>query len=122
MQWANFSASPSIDLSSAWVGWPPGERAPFGSRYPQAWVAAWYCELLTPSCCGVRFGNTPLLLGSGQFRTPCERTQRAKASAWSVFVDCESADARAFAEPPAKVDTGLPPNVAAGRARAAVAM
>jgi hypothetical protein len=59
----------------AWVGWPP-----FGSRRWQSLWAAWKRELLTPSCCRVSLGSSPLLLASGKFSTPLERMQREKAS------------------------------------------
>src|SRR5271155_2673647 len=49
--------------------------------------------------------------------------QRAKASAFWVLVDWESAATRAVDEPPVTADDGLPLlNAAAGRARLAVAM
>ena len=48
-----------------------------GSRCWQARWAAWYWELLTPSCCGFPavFETAPLLSGSGKFGTPWERMQ-----------------------------------------------
>src|SRR5580704_10110855 len=88
--------------SSAWVGPLP----PFGSRCPQAWVAALYWELLAASWFRVALGNPPLLLGSGKFGTPRERTHWAYVSSWE-FADREFVDPPAFVEPPEPVDDGL---------------
>jgi hypothetical protein len=62
----------SICCDAAWVTWPP-----LGSRYAQAVYAAWNCELLTPSSSRLVLGIAPLLVGSGNLGTPCERMQRA---------------------------------------------
>ncbi len=52
-----------------------------GSRCAQALWAAWYWELLTPSCSRLTLGNplanSLLLLGSGYFGTPWDRMQLA---------------------------------------------
>jgi len=74
---------------SAWDN-PPWSL--FGSRSPQALVAAWYWELLTPSCCAVSLEIDPLLSGSGKLGTPWERMH------W------ENASGPFDAEPPGKDD------------------
>ena len=81
-----------------------------------AWVD-WNLELLTPSCCELSFGSSPLLLGSGKLGTPFERIQRAKASIWEPGA-WALAGPPAFDAPPGPVDDGLPPHAAASRARA----
>ena len=73
MHWANFSIAVH-DLLHLGLGRAADRRSGAGSG--SAFWAAWNWELLTPSCCGVTFGNAPLLLGSGKFGTPWERMQR----------------------------------------------
>jgi hypothetical protein len=81
MQRANFVMSVRICWTTAGEGGTPGP--PYGSRYPQAWVAAWKRGL--PAASSTRlFGHTPLLSGSGKFDTPRERMQWEKASGWEV--------------------------------------
>jgi hypothetical protein len=70
MHWANPRMPLIICCISAWLTSPL-----FGSRCAQAVCAVWYWELLTPSCCAVTFGISPLPLGSGKFGTPWERMQ-----------------------------------------------
>lgn len=110
MHWVNSRMALRIACSWAWV-------APLlllGSRCWQSFSAAWYWELLTPSCCAL--GNFALGCGSGKFGTPCERTQREKARSWEV------ADPPGFDEPLEPADDGLLLHAAASRARTAVAM
>src|SRR5215471_16188378 len=97
--------------SCAAVGPPPL----FGSRWAQARVAVWYWELPAASRFRVVLLNCPLLSGSGKSGTPCERTQRAYASAAVAAV-------AACAEPPGPADDGLPVHAADVRARVAAAM
>src|SRR5215472_16992890 len=89
---------------SAAESWP---LSPAGSRCRQALSAAWYRELLTPSCWAL--GNFPLPDGSGKFGTPFERMHREKATSW------------VSAELPEPADDGLPPH-AATRTRPTAAM
>jgi hypothetical protein len=123
MQRAKGSMPRSRSGTSAAGNW---SSSPTGSKRWQAFSAAASWELLTCSCCAL--GNFALLApawGSGKSGTPCERTQRVKATS------------RAFADPPASgelaglpaldelrepVDDGLPPQAAASRARAAATM
>jgi hypothetical protein len=56
-------------------------RPRFGTRCMQARWAASNAALLTPSCCGVFFGISPGLAGSGYAGTPCERMQPENATA-----------------------------------------
>jgi hypothetical protein len=79
-----------------------GARPPFGSKRRQELCAAWYCELLTPSCCRLFFGGIPLLSGSGNLGTPFERMQLEKASHPFPCVACVA---------------GEPPHAAAARAK-----
>jgi len=84
--WENLS--PCAFICCTWAGLGPLPL--FGSRWLQARWPAWTLELLAPSCCEVSLdlSNAPLLFGSGQFRTPWERMQRAKATApFCVVVD-----------------------------------
>jgi hypothetical protein len=83
MHWATFNSRAINCRTWAWVCPLP----PLGSRCPHADWARWYWELLTPSCCGVFFGNAPLLSGSGNLGTPSARMQRANASVFWVLVD-----------------------------------
>jgi hypothetical protein len=101
-----------LRICSHWAG--VGPLPPFGSRWRHALWAAGNRGLLSETCFALG-GNTPLLLGSGQFGTPCKRTQWAKAT-------MECVDPAACGEPPELVDDGLPLHAAAGRARAAVVM
>lgn len=82
----------------------------------QALWADWNWELVTPSCCGVSLGISPLLVESGKFGTPLERMQRERASCRELV------DPPAFDEPPEPADDGLPPHAATSRARPAMAM
>ena len=80
-------------------------------------AAAWYRELLTPSCCAP--GNFALLApawGSGKFGTPFERMH------WEKVSSCEFGDPPAFVEPPEPAAEGLPAHAAADRTTAADAM
>jgi hypothetical protein len=75
MHWEKLSPCARICCISAGVG-----ALPFGSR---CWQELWAegNRGLLRAICFVLGGKLPLLLGSGQFGTPCERMQRAKASA-----------------------------------------
>jgi hypothetical protein len=90
----------------------------FGSRCWQACPAVRTWELLTPSCWGVSsdLSKVPLLVGSGQCCTPCQRMQRAKANT------PEFGDAWACDEPLGLLNDGLPPQAVTSRAGTAVAM
>jgi hypothetical protein len=111
MHWLNARMPTSSCCTSAeenrWSG-------PAGSRFWQAFAAAWYWEPLTPSCCAP--GNFLLLDGSGKFGTPFERMHWAKAS--SEGPD----DAPAFGEPLDPVDEGLLLHAAASRTSAVAAV
>jgi hypothetical protein len=87
----NFNMSLRISCTTAGLGGTPGP--PSGSRCPQDWLAAWNRGLPAASSTWL-FGHTPLLLGSGNFDTPCERMQWEKASG------CEIGDWE-FVDPPA---------------------
>ncbi len=116
MHWLNVRMPVSSSATSAGGNW---SSMPTGSRRWQAFSAAWYWELVTPSCCAP--GNFTLLracLGVGKFGTPCERMQWEKATSWE-FAAPELADPPAFVEPPEPVDDGPPPQAAADRTRAA---
>ena len=68
MHWLNFRM-PSISTGISAAGY--WSLVPLGSRLWQDPSAAWYWELLTPSCCAV--GNFPLPAGSGKLSTPWDR-------------------------------------------------
>ena len=107
-----------------------GPLPPFGSRCRQALCAACTRELPAPSCCDVSLdlSNTPLLEGSGQFVTPLERMQRAKATAPFGCADAvkgleEELLLRVVVELSCATSVpGEPPHAAASRASPAVAM
>src|SRR6202521_5817562 len=85
-----------------------GPLPPFVSRCRHAFWAAWTLESLAPSCCDVSLdlSNAPLLLGSGQFGTPWERMQEAKATGPLCCVTSvagEPPQAAASASPPAAI-------------------
>ena len=111
MHWLNARMPTSSCCTSAAENWWPG---PAGSRFWQAFAAAWYWESLTPSCCAL--GNLLLLDGSGKFVRPFERMHWAKAS--SEGLD----DPPAFGELPEPVDAGLLPHAVASRTMAAAAV
>ena len=81
MQRANVVMSVRICCTTAGEGGTPGP--PYGSRCPQACVAAWKRRLPAASSTWL-FGHTPLLSGSGKFGTPSERMQWEKASGWEI--------------------------------------
>jgi hypothetical protein len=95
--------------TSDWGNW---SSTPTGSSRWQTVSAVLSWELLTRSCCAL--GNFALLApawGSGKFATPCERTQREKATS-GAFADppafAEFADSLPVGEPPEPVEDGLP--------------
>ena len=77
MRRENLSPCASIRCRWAWLGGGP----PFGSRRLQSLWAAWNRELLTPRCSRATLGIAPLLSGSGNLGTACQRIHRAKATA-----------------------------------------
>ena len=114
MHWLNSRIPVRSSGTSAGRNW---SLVPAGSKRWQSFSAAWYWELLTPSCCALgNFASPTPGWGSGKFRTPYERMHWEKASSG------EFADPAAFDEPPEPADDALPLHAAASRARAAAAM
>src|ERR1700731_915692 len=96
---------------------------PAGSRRWQPFSAAWYWELLTPSCCAV--GNFALVApasGSGKFGTPFERMHWEKARSEGLAAPAALGELlEPVDEAPGPRDDGLALHAASGT-RAAAAM